>query len=293
MEMTVVIPTCNGADTIGRQLHALSQQESRRQWEILVVDNRSTDRTVEVVRGWAGRDSKIRLISAEREQNLAYARNLAVQHTSAPFVAFVDDDDLVAPGWVSAMMSSLDLEPMVGSRFEYRLLNPPELLAGRAHVQSEELLTICDTPVVTGGGLGIHSEVWTTVGGNDESWSFSGEDLEFSLRATELGIRPTMAEDAVYHIAFRRGGRSAFRQARRAARARVELAHRFGGGSRRGRWPTPPARTWWWIATRSLPAAAGYHRELWGRRVGDEVGHTEQTVRLKLGGGIGAVDRAG
>ncbi len=105
MDFTVAICTYNGGDRIGEVFDRLAVQAETQgiDWEVLVIDNNSSDNTAAVVekyaRNWRS-DSQIRYIFEPR-QGPAYARDRAVlESKSREFVGFLDDDSLPAANWL-------------------------------------------------------------------------------------------------------------------------------------------------------------------------------------------------
>lgn len=105
MDFTVAICTYNGGDRISKVLDRLAVQVETQgiDWEVLVVDNNSTDNTAAVVekyaRNWRS-DSQVRY-AFEPRQGPAYARCHAVlEAESNEFIGFLDDDNLPAPNWL-------------------------------------------------------------------------------------------------------------------------------------------------------------------------------------------------
>ncbi|HEU6446740.1 MAG TPA: oligosaccharide flippase family protein, partial [Gaiellaceae bacterium] len=74
VELSVVIPARNAAGTIGDQLESLARPRFHRPWEVVVVDNGSTDGTADVARSYAGR-VRLRVVNASDRPGIAYARN--------------------------------------------------------------------------------------------------------------------------------------------------------------------------------------------------------------------------
>jgi glycosyltransferase involved in cell wall biosynthesis len=95
--ISVVVPSYNRADLIGRTLKSLQRQEYDR-YEIIVVDDGSTDNTEEVVRGIADKRTSYRKkVNAER----AAARNFGAGIAKGDYVNFFDSDDLALPNHLS------------------------------------------------------------------------------------------------------------------------------------------------------------------------------------------------
>jgi len=113
----VVICTYNRAANLDAVLSALSAQRIGRGvvWSVLVVDNASTDRTVDVVEAHRSRRLLPGLrVVREDELGLTPARRRGVREASAPWIAFVDDDNLVEPGWLDAIAQVARSHPEAG-----------------------------------------------------------------------------------------------------------------------------------------------------------------------------------
>src|SRR4051812_30702686 len=100
----IVICTYNNAALLERTLETLAVQEvpESLQWGVLIVDNASTDRTPEVVEAFRKTSpvSKVEYVYEEK-QGLVPARIRGVRETSAPWIAFVDDDCLLDQHWLA------------------------------------------------------------------------------------------------------------------------------------------------------------------------------------------------
>ena len=89
-EVTVVIPTFNSAHLLRRAIGSVAEQTFT-DWEILVIDNNSTDSTDEVLR--ETRDARIRVLKVRNEGVIAVSRNMGVREARGRWVAFLDADD--------------------------------------------------------------------------------------------------------------------------------------------------------------------------------------------------------
>lgn len=92
--VSIIIPTFNRADTIEASIRSVLQQTFQ-DFELIVVDDASTDDTVATVS--AIEDRRLTLVRAAANGGGARARNLGLQHTTAPLVAFQDSDDFWLP----------------------------------------------------------------------------------------------------------------------------------------------------------------------------------------------------
>jgi glycosyltransferase involved in cell wall biosynthesis len=93
--VSVVIPCYNQARFLGEAIESVLSQ-SYRAFEVVVVDDGSTDNTSEVVARYAGADAGVRLIRQEN-RGLAGARNRGLAEAEGEYVVFLDSDDRLLP----------------------------------------------------------------------------------------------------------------------------------------------------------------------------------------------------
>jgi glycosyltransferase involved in cell wall biosynthesis len=103
--LSVVIPCHDEEQVIGDCLDRLVDQIAHIH-EIVVVDNNSTDRTVDVVRDRARRCPQVRLIT-EARQGLVYARNTGLDAATGEAIARIDADTMVGPRWAADIVEFL------------------------------------------------------------------------------------------------------------------------------------------------------------------------------------------
>jgi glycosyltransferase involved in cell wall biosynthesis len=94
------MPVHNGAGTLERALRSVQRQEFR-QWELLAVDDGSTDGSFEILRRWADQDGRIRPVRLEENLGVGVARNRALRAARGKFVAYLDHDDEYYPEYFS------------------------------------------------------------------------------------------------------------------------------------------------------------------------------------------------
>lgn len=271
VEMTVVVPCHNVAETLGEQLDALVSQSWSGRWEILVVDNRSTDGTVAVARQYASASIPVRVISANDGQSVAYARNVGINAARSGAVAICDGDDVVQPGWVAAFGDAVRTHRLVGGLVDPRLVNEEWLAASRPLGQPGRLPRFGGRTFVSGGNCAMAKDLWEELGGYDEE--FRGlEDIDFSLRAHAIGVEPVLAPGAIVGYRYREGLLPLWRQGFYYGRGRRELSRRaealgLEGAPRLAAW-----KSWAWLLLHlpNLLTHAGRYRWLWvlANRVG-------------------------
>lgn len=88
--VSIIIPTYNHADFITRCLESVVKQTFP-DWEAIIVNNHSTDNTIEVVQSFA--DKRIKLINFQNNGIIAASRNMGIRAATSGWVAFLDSDD--------------------------------------------------------------------------------------------------------------------------------------------------------------------------------------------------------
>jgi glycosyltransferase involved in cell wall biosynthesis len=112
MDFTVIICTYNRSGNLPDCVKYLSQQQDteRLDWEVLIVDNNSSDDTRQVAEQLA-KDSSIKLrYIFEPQQGLNFARNRGIEESDSRYFCFVDDDIKVRPDWLAALYQALDFQ---------------------------------------------------------------------------------------------------------------------------------------------------------------------------------------
>ena len=94
--VSVITPTYNCARFIGETIEAV-QAQTYAQWEMVIVDDCSTDHTKEVVDAYIAKDSRIKYRCLESNSGAAVARTVAMQYAEGEYMAFCDSDDLWMP----------------------------------------------------------------------------------------------------------------------------------------------------------------------------------------------------
>lgn len=91
--VTVITPTFNSEQFISSTIESVLNQ-SFKNWELIVVDDNSSDTTCEIVKGYTYQYCKIKLIKLNQNKGAAHARNTALKNSSGRFIAYLDSDDL-------------------------------------------------------------------------------------------------------------------------------------------------------------------------------------------------------
>jgi GT2 family glycosyltransferase len=254
MEIAVIIPARDAERVLPRTLAALAGAP-----EVIVVDNGSSDATAAVALAAGAR------VVHEPRPSRPGARNAGARATTAPRIAFLDADCAPRPGWLEALDRCLDRAPLAGGRIE---------MPGGASLwqrfdaawrfRQEE--TIARAGWAVSANLAITRELFDALGGFDERYTHSGEDVDLCLRAGERGAPPVYCGEAVVEDAAGSSLRTVVQRGFRHGYASTQLYHRLDGFGRRDwRHPRPLVAGDWalrglGIEDRSLlwPARADY-----------------------------------
>ncbi len=237
LEAAVIVPCHNATKTLGLQLEALARQVGPTFFEVLVVDNRSTDGLRALVNSWRDDLPALRLLDAHARPGAGYARNVGAREARASKLLFCDADDLIAPDWVRFGSCALDDVPLacgsditmdddafdsVDTVWAHRL---PPLAEGTAVRARSDPVAY---PIVLGGNLAVRRATFIGLGGFDASMRLGNEDNDFAVRAQAGGIMINRAPAMRLAIRERGSCREMFRRARTAGRGHIQLCDRHG-----------------------------------------------------------------
>ncbi|MFN2449584.1 MAG: glycosyltransferase family 2 protein [Candidatus Baltobacteraceae bacterium] len=106
MNVSVVIPVYNGADTLAECLRSLAYQTlARDQYEIIVVDDGSTDNSAEIAKACGVQ------VIRQRNAGAPAARNTGIAHAAGAWIAFTDSDCVCSRGWLASLVRAAEREP--------------------------------------------------------------------------------------------------------------------------------------------------------------------------------------
>lgn len=197
MKVSVIVRTYNRAYVIMDALKSIAKQACA-PWEIIVVDDGSTDNTRDVVNAFNG--SRVRYLRHEQNRGVAAACNTGIEAATGDLIAFLDSDDVWTPEYLKRQTDFLRHQPAVGAVFtdtrieEYggaqrilsgtvpafqkliRAVNEEAVLSRR-----DIYLCLLQEVPIKPSALVIRRDALNNAGKFNEGWN-SGEDWEFLLR---------------------------------------------------------------------------------------------------------------
>jgi glycosyltransferase involved in cell wall biosynthesis len=272
--LSIVIPARDAAATIDAQLEALLAEDWLAPFEVVVVNNGSRDATTAIVERYAARDARVRLVDASDRRGVSHTRNVGLAAARSELVAMCDADDIVAPGWVSAMGSALRENEFVTGPLDVDRLNPAWVAGARGRaIESGPGDFRGVFPFAHSCNLGFRKSVVTRYGGFDERLS-TGEDIELSFRLWQAGTPLTYVPDAIVHYRYRATMRALWEQSRSHARVAPVLERRVrdAGIALAG---DGEGRRWLWLARHAGMLGSRRGRAQWVSVAGGRVGRLE------------------
>ncbi|MCP9784689.1 glycosyltransferase family 2 protein [Cyanobium sp. N5-Cardenillas] len=178
------MPIHNAAGCLRETLRSL-QHQSHTDWELIAVDDGSSDNSAAMVSAVAQEDSRIHLLR-QPNAGVSCTRNRGVALCKAPLIAFLDADDLWHPDKLRLHVDYHAYHPEVGvsyARVEFLSPGgtPTGLLAAVPRSGHRPVDFLCENPTNTTSNWVIQRQVFTSVGGFVSDMSYS-EDLEWLLR---------------------------------------------------------------------------------------------------------------
>jgi glycosyltransferase involved in cell wall biosynthesis len=198
MKVSVIVPTYNSQATIKSCLDSLSNQKFEGEYEIIVVDDASTDATASAVS-----DYPVELLKQDH-MGPAAARNLGAKNAGGEILLFTDADCTPEVDWIEKMCTPFEDEQVVGVQGAYKT-RQKELVARFVQYEIEERYEIMSKEAqidfIGSYSAAYRKNVFLGVGGFDTDFPIaSGEDTDLSYRLSSTGHKMVFAPDAiVYH----------------------------------------------------------------------------------------------
>lgn len=243
-EVSVVIPVFNKVDLTKNCLEELyTNTGPERPFEVVVVDNGSSDGTGDFLASAGERYPRLKVVSQERNMGFARACNLGAQTSQGGYVLFLNNDTEVQPGWLKPLAAILDEDDKVaavGSRMLFPngtlqhagvvicddRMTPDPLVAAHVyngkpadHPEANEARTY---QALTAACLMVRKRSFEAVGGFDEVYWNGYEDVDLCFQFQEQGwLNVYQPESLIIHFASQSGSERYNR-----ARGNMDRLHR-------------------------------------------------------------------
>lgn len=110
MKLSIVIPVYNVENTLRRCLDSVISQ-SYHDWQMILVDDASTDDSLNICKEYSKDNGHIQLIHLEKNSGLSVARNKGIGKAKGDYITFIDSDDYIAPNTLKELMEVIAIHP--------------------------------------------------------------------------------------------------------------------------------------------------------------------------------------
>lgn len=201
LEVSIIVPIYNSEKTIGKTIKSLlNQNYPKNKYEIILVDDGSTDGTVEVVKKFKG----VKLI-LQKHAGPAIARNRGARHSKGKMILFTDADCIANRNWVESITKPFEDKKIVGVAGTYKAANKrkimPRFISYEIEDRHNSMKGKYNIDFVGTFSAAYRRDVFVKFGGFDENFNrASGEDTDLSFKISKAGGRIVLVPDAyVYH----------------------------------------------------------------------------------------------
>ncbi|OGB33307.1 MAG: hypothetical protein A3F78_16565 [Burkholderiales bacterium RIFCSPLOWO2_12_FULL_61_40] len=201
--LTIVVCTYNRADLLKICLDSLVAQELDQDFEVIVVDNNSSDYTAEVVLAFTQKSNYFRYIF-EPQQGLSYARNRGAAEAGADLVAYIDDDARAWPDWAQSIVAFFEQHSKVaavgGPYLSYCTAAIPDWFPREYGTWSlgSKSRALGEGEWINGTNMIYRRDVLSMMGAFDTSIGMRGEELSYG-EETHLLRRMKSAGHLIYY----------------------------------------------------------------------------------------------
>ncbi len=182
--ISIIIPCYNAAETLAATLESALAQTFRH-FELLIVNDGSTDNSEKIAKEYCRRDKRVRIYSTPN-QGVSAARNTGVALSSAQYIAFLDADDFWSPDKLALHLALMEKDNSIGVSFSKIMFltqtgEPSFTYSNGPFHEMQPAHLLYENPLCTSSNITVRREVFAEVGGFNESMSFA-EDQEWLFR---------------------------------------------------------------------------------------------------------------
>jgi len=229
--VSIIVPVFNGENELPHCLSALmSQDYPAEKIQIILADNGSTDKTLEIARYF----NRVELVEEREVQSSYAARNKALKFATGEIIGFTDSDCIPGSGWISSAVECLNRgkSEVIGGKVEFkfsRRRNSFELYDSLYHMNQKETTK---RGMIATANLFTSRRVLEEVGEFD-SELISGGDAQWSARAIKKGFKLGYCPDAVVEHPTRTTRKSNYKKENRIGMGEGQLRMMRSGGQNR------------------------------------------------------------
>lgn len=218
--VSVVIPVHNQVEYTVQCLQGIYETGSKLPFEVIVVDNASTDSTPAKLAEFQSKYPNLRVITNTSNENYSHANNQGVAEAKGTYIVFLNNDTKPFPGWIEAIVNEFDANQTIGIQgakllYENDTIQHAGMVFGARPGRMEEpyhayICAASTAPFVnkkrfvqfvTGACLAVRRDLFNAVGGFDEKYVFGWEDTDLCMKAKSAGFKVLYNPDVMlYHF---------------------------------------------------------------------------------------------
>lgn len=237
---SIIIPVFNKLELTSQCLTTLASLTTMPEYEVIVVDNDSTDGTAEFLAALGG---DVQVIRNQENRGFAVACNQGAKAARGEFLLFLNNDTIPTEGWLNALVDEVERHPdvaVVGSKLLYedgtiqhagvafsRTMFGPYHIYQKLPADAPMVNRRREFQCVTAACMLVRREVFEQVGQFDEGFKNGFEDVDLCLKIRDLGWQIIYRPDSVvYHLESQTPGRKAHEKDN-ARRLRERWGHKW------------------------------------------------------------------
>lgn len=216
--VSVIIPTYNRAEMLCQCVDSILKS-TYTNLQIIVVDNSSTDNTVELLSERYS-DNRLEIVRLKENLMAAGGRNVGIKKAVGDYLLFVDNDNIIYPDMIELLVSAMEKEDSVGlvgplsinryygdtiwlasGDYNFFTSRPKTLYGGKkvGEIQLDKKYSTCYSPNI----MMVSREAINLVGGFDMSYYAMYEEADFGYRILGAGFKEYIITDArTYHMSY-------------------------------------------------------------------------------------------
>jgi Predicted glycosyltransferases len=210
--LSIVVPASNAEGTIGELLESIKAQDFHDDYEVIIVDNGSKDKTEEIVKKYTN-VLPIKYFKNDKQLGVANSKNAGINKASGEFILFLDQDVTLPPGTLFQLSSMLN-EENYNTVFQLKLVYPNGLIDScgglidelgypielrKGEPAENQCSDVNDILYAKGSAMLIGKKVLDELKGFDPNYFYEYDDTDICFRAIKRGYSVKFLPISVFH----------------------------------------------------------------------------------------------